>query len=108
MNDDNKRLDEKICRWTVNSDLPTDFQSQVWNRIDHEDRRSVVFSFDAFLVWFTGRLQHRTAATAFLLVAALFGGGLGGIHAMIDSKESHVKMAKTYLQSVDPSRHSLE
>ena len=108
MNDDNKRLDEKICRWTVNSDLPADFQSQVWKRIAHDDRRSVVLSFDAFFMWFTECLQHRTAATAFLLVAALFGGGLGGIHAMIDSNESHVKMAESYLQSVDPSRHSLE
>ena len=102
------KLGERLSQWSVNSELPTDFKGQVWERIAQEGRPFAWISFDTLLVWLAERLQHRAAATAFLLVAALFGGGLGGIHAMIDSKESHVKLAKTYLQSVDPSRHSLE
>ncbi len=102
------KLGERLSQWSVNSELPTDFKGQVWERIAEADRPFVEFSFDSLFVWLAERLQHRASAMAFLLVAALLGGGLGGIHAVIDSRVSHVKMAETYLQTVDPSRHSLE
>ncbi len=106
MNDDDHFLAETLKQWTVDSELPTDFKSRVWRSITPEDRRSMGPGFDSFFVWIAEHLRHRSIATAVLIVAALIGGGLGGLHAVIDSKETHHRMAETYLQTIDPSRHS--
>ena len=106
MNYDEQKVDESLQQWTIDAELPTDFKGRVWRSIAQDDRSSLGHSFKLLFVWITEHLRHRVIATAFLIVAVLVGGGLGGLHAAIDSRESHHRMAETYLQTIDPSRHS--
>ena len=108
MSESDQNLNKGLSQWAVDSELPADFKRRVWGRISQSRDHSASFGFEFYFRWVVERLHHRAGAVAFLLVAALVGGGLGGVRAKIDSKGYHLRMAESYLQTIDPSRHSLE
>jgi hypothetical protein len=100
MHDD---LGERLVRWTVQPQIPPDFQRDVWQKIAaRETRKTTAWLSGSWNYW---NVSVPGLATCAIVVGVTAGAGLG----IVESSQANARNWKTlevkYVQSVDPYEH---
>lgn len=96
-------LREKLASWTVQPEIPADFQSGVWRKIAARESNSPKSPFLSLLA-------IRWIGLPRLAICVIVLGGLGGAGlGLIESSQANTKNWKMlearYVQSIDPYVH---
>lgn len=88
-----------LNEWKVEANLPANFNSQVWRRLEQRQQAS---PGPALARWFEGLFMRRSAAAAYAGLAIMTGIVAGHIHGSAELREHSSRMEARYVQSIDP------
>jgi len=107
MNHDEVRLKEILDSWNLEFNLPSDFNSQVWNRISVKEESILQNWLNRLQGFFNKDLMPQQALTLFsmVLLVSILG---GTVQSRLISESHSARMEKSYLASIDPYSKALE
>ncbi|MDX2227460.1 MAG: hypothetical protein SFY92_10280 [Verrucomicrobiae bacterium] len=97
-------LDSLLKNWSVEPEIPSRFQADVWNRISVEAPESLGIDWLDRLLDFALEKKWHTALSLFLV--AITGLGLAYLGSSASHRPDPHRMAQSYAQFIDPAaRH---
>ena len=88
---------ELLREWRIESQLPNDFNSGVWRRIEKEQA-----SGESIFRWLTQLFAKPALAVSYVSVALVVGLLAGRAHASRDVQQAELQAKSKYIQTVDP------
>lgn len=90
---------ELLKKWTLNSSVPTNFNSVVWRQIEERRRVSVG---DAIRHWVSEVFARPAVAVAYLSLTVVVGLAAAQVQSSKVLRERDRQLEARYVQSVDP------
>ncbi|HSI82614.1 MAG: hypothetical protein ACAI35_24180 [Candidatus Methylacidiphilales bacterium] len=101
-NENDDSLNKLLRSWQPQVDIPSDFQRNVWQRIEAREEESPVTWWRIIADWMTQGLSHPVRATAVLVAVSLVAGGMGAVQARDSAAALELRMESRYTASINP------
>jgi hypothetical protein len=99
---DDDQLRQKLASWEVRTEIPPDFQRNVWQKIAVGESKRKMLLFGDWNNWW---LRTPRLATCAIILGSFVGTGLGLLESSQANSRNWKSLETKYVQSIDPYEH---